>query len=269
MNRENLILSNSCFRRITEAKWLNSLERLNIKQIEFLAASPYYSIFDYDTAQDRKKVLINWREVFREKNISVFSMVPEYHDYPVNLASPDQKIRQRSIEYYLSYIEDAAEMDVAYVYVNPGWYTVDFTKEQCFQYAVDAVKYLSDEAKKRKVALYIGALLTEVTNIVHDYASMCLFDKAVNKNTLLYALELDTAAKLEENPAWYIHSFGERLICARTSSDISKNKKIMNLWKKCYALNSGIKLAVNLDSQDYWERPDEYMENILNNAEKL
>ena len=105
MNRNNLILSNSCFRRITEEKWLNTMERLNVKQIEFLAASPYYSIFDYDTVQDRKKKLADWREAFRERNITVFSMVPEYHDYPVNLASPDQKIRQRSIEYYLSYIE--------------------------------------------------------------------------------------------------------------------------------------------------------------------
>ena len=90
--KNELILSTGSVWKISSDTWLNWLIESKQSKIDFYGCSPFYSPFTYQTDNEyRITILEKWKQIFKQKNIEIFSYTPEMRNYPLNLADTKRR----------------------------------------------------------------------------------------------------------------------------------------------------------------------------------
>lgn len=96
--------------------FLNSMERLEMKNIELWGASPHYYIEDFPLTEAK-----TIRKKIEPRNLKLICFTPEQCIYSINIAAKESYIRERSINYFIKCIEASIELQSPMMLVTSGW----------------------------------------------------------------------------------------------------------------------------------------------------
>lgn len=142
--------------------FLKSMDELNINLVEFYMACPHLSIFDANES-DIKKL----RKDFHNHDIRLCCVTLEQCTYPINIATEDKAIRERSISSLEKTLEYTAMLDCPYAQVLGGRGSYDLPEHDAWERAVDAFGRLAEKGKQCGVVMVIEEASWFTTNTVY------------------------------------------------------------------------------------------------------
>ena len=143
------------------------------------------------------------------------------HGYPVNLSDTNPETRERSLQYYLDYMEDAAFLEASYLTIHPGWYYLEEGKAQGSAAMMDSLFVLLKRAEEMKIPLLLTPSNAEQTNTLQNYEDIVrLFEKTASP-WLFLSIDLNLLMENGENPAWYTNTPEIQTACLDIWTDLS------------------------------------------------
>jgi len=143
--------------------FLDAMVRYECKNIELWGASPHFYV-DELTLQDMRNIK---REIDR-RNLSVVCFTPEQCVYPINLAAKENRIRERSIQYFIKSAEAAKELAAPLLLVTPGWGYENEDRQEAWKRTRDSLEKLSTVAGELELTLALEPLTRVESNIIYD-----------------------------------------------------------------------------------------------------
>ena len=111
-----LAAMNMVYNRYSFTYFLDSLERMGVKQFELWAGAPHFCNF-IQSLSDAGKL----RKEVEARGLKIVCLTPEQVLYPHNIASSDKELRQFSLEYFYKYIGQTAELGADKMLCCAGW----------------------------------------------------------------------------------------------------------------------------------------------------
>ncbi|WP_160724175.1 sugar phosphate isomerase/epimerase family protein [Bacillus sp. USDA818B3_A] len=155
--------------------FLDAMVRYECKNIELWGASPHFYV-DELTLHEMKNIK---REIDR-RNLSVVCFTPEQCVYPINLAAKEERIRERSIQYFIKSAEAAKELEAPLLLVTPGWGYENEDRHEAWKRTRDSLEKLSKVAGELGLTLALEPLTRVESNIINDAKSLKAMLKEVN-----------------------------------------------------------------------------------------
>lgn len=155
--------SNFHYAKYSFEYFLESMERLDIHLIELYSACPHFSIFDSSIADVR-----NLFRKFKKRNIAICCTTLEQCTYPLNIASEDVHVRERTIQTLERMIEYTAMLECPYTQVLGGRGSFDLPEEDAWKRAVEGFIRLSERGKECGVTMVIEECTRYTSNVVYS-----------------------------------------------------------------------------------------------------
>ncbi|MDL2219303.1 sugar phosphate isomerase/epimerase [Ruminococcaceae bacterium OttesenSCG-928-O06] len=154
---------------------LDAIAANGFTHVELWGASPHYCLDDYDAAGRKRRIQeINAMLAARGLHMPVF--YPEQvRQYPINIASPNRTIREKSLGIMRQYMQDAVAFGAGTMMLAPGWAFVDSFCEDDVKRAQEAVCLLAEEAKPLGLQLAMEELDATSTLLVQDMEALAGF----------------------------------------------------------------------------------------------
>lgn len=161
-----LAAMNMVYNRYSFTYFLDSLERMGVKQFELWAGAPHFCNF-IQSLSDAGKL----RKEVEARGLKIVCLTPEQVLYPHNIASADKELRQFSLEYFYNYIGQTAELGVDKMLCCAGWGDYDQDREDAWKRSVESLWSMVERAKKAGITLAFEILGRFESNLVNDFAS--------------------------------------------------------------------------------------------------
>ena len=127
---------------------LDSLERIGIQAFEFQAVAPLLGLEDTRPSDIRAL-----SAKIRRHHLRAICVTPDVMNYPINLASPNEATRRRSIEYIQRAIECANGFEAPLIQMHVGYPTVDASREEAWKRSAESMWTLAEYARKQGVVI--------------------------------------------------------------------------------------------------------------------
>lgn len=187
---------------------LDSIAANGFKSVELWGASPHFCIDDY-TPEEKSARIRDISRMLRERGLSLSAFYPEQcRQYPINIASPVEYIRNCSLKVMEEYLEDTIALGTENMILTPGWEYVDNQSEENFKRAVEAIQILDEKAQKLGVKLWMEEMGATSTLFVRDLSHLEKMLAAVNSKNVGACLDTVMAAGNNESLADYYEAFG-------------------------------------------------------------
>lgn len=151
-DNKQLLGGNFPYTRFTLDTFIRSMQKLDISQIEFYAASPHLYVED---ATVREVNAIHKK--LSAAGISVMCFTAEQCNYPFSLSSADKKVRSRSIRYYEKALTCAARMQSPKMQMISGVALLEQSKEEAFSIAQDSIAHIVHLAESEGITIVLEA----------------------------------------------------------------------------------------------------------------
>ncbi len=144
--------------------FLNSMDRLGIRYIEFYLNYPHLSMFDAGPA-DVERVA----KKIKERNIRLCcTTLEQCGPYPINLATEDDAVRKRSIATMEKVLEYSAVLECPVTQVLGGWASFDLPAEDAWKRVAESFFILTKKAESVGVGMVIEAASKYTTNTIYS-----------------------------------------------------------------------------------------------------
>ena len=183
--------------------FLNSMEKLGVKNIEIWGASPHFYI--EDVTREQISLL---KDRLNAKGLRVTCFTPEQVTYPYNIAAREPGLRKRSVEYFKRNISLAAEIGAPLMIVSAGWGYLNESREEALERAQDSLYKLAHYAEKVGVTLALEALTKISSNLINYASELAQMVKAVSSPALAGMLDVGQMAILGETVGDYFRALG-------------------------------------------------------------
>ncbi len=154
------------YQRVGFHTFLDSLEELDIKSFELWAGSPHFCVTDSYSPPVKAM-----KKVLRERGFKAVCLTPEQCEYPYNIAAREDILRKRSCDYFTTYLEWAAELEIDKMLLTSGWGYYDETQEEAWKRCLDSIDIILSRAQELGVAIAFEILLPEESNLVNSLES--------------------------------------------------------------------------------------------------
>lgn len=197
---------NMVYQKYSLDYFFESMKRLDVKNFELWTGSPHLFCMTPSLA-DVSAI----REKVREYGMHIVCVTPEQVMYPYNIASPDAQFRRESIEYFIRYIHNTAELGADKLLCCAGWGNYDEDKEEAWKRSVESLQIMTAYAEKEGVRLAFEILGPQESNLVHDFESTRRMMSEIRSEN--FTLCVDTVPvrvegrRLED----YFEEFGSRI----------------------------------------------------------
>ena len=163
LKRSQIAGSNYHYIKFSLDYFLDSMEKLNVSQIEFYAASPHFSIEDqtWDSAVKIQKRILS-------QGLSVCCFTQEQCYYPINIACEDKTIRDRSLETFFKTIEFSELFGAPCAQVIAGRGYFDNPESDAWKRSVESMHKIVEKASKHNVIMVLEAASYNTTNVVYN-----------------------------------------------------------------------------------------------------
>ncbi len=143
-----LAATNMVYMRFSFAYFLDSMDRLGVHRLELYACSPHYHF--YDSAGDPTPAM---KKLLHSRGFQVVSLMPEENTYAINIAAPEDHIRNKTVAQYKRFIEAAADLECPQMLLCPGRPYWDKPFSEGYKWGRDSVEKLTRHAEKHGVTL--------------------------------------------------------------------------------------------------------------------
>lgn len=253
--------------------FLDSMVRLGVEAIELWAAEPH--LYVDDLPPERLRQIRN--EIIK-RDLKVVCFTPEQCVYPVNIAAKDERLRQRSIEYFRKSIQVAVELGSPLLLVVPGSGYFNEDKEEGFKRSCDSLQRLGEEAGKAGVSIVMETRSPMGTNLVNTISDLRRLVTEVNSPYVKPMLDTVPMYMAQETVEMYLETFGQDLLhvhfCdgdGKGSSNMAVGDGIFPMRDYFKALNQGyagyatLELVVN----KYYLEPEQEIRKCLDRLNRM
>ena len=143
--------------------FLDTVAALELERIELWGGGPEVCIdtLSFFRVQQIKKMVA-------QRKLKIACFTPETCFYPINLASPDQETRSRSLRYCLRGVDIAAELEAPLMQVVSGKGYFDEPNDQAWDRARESLSLLAERAQQCGVQLTLEPLSPYESNLVNS-----------------------------------------------------------------------------------------------------
>ena len=166
--------TNMAYNRFSFDYFLDSMQRLGIRNIELYGCSTH--LHPYDGGDPIPLV----RKKLRDAGLRVVSMMPEQNVYPVNLAAAEKAVREHTVEVYKWFIQAAAELGAHQMLLCPGRPYRDRPLSEGYKYSIDSVLRLLDTARDAGVVLCYETLRIGESTLTANLRDTCRVVEELN-----------------------------------------------------------------------------------------
>lgn len=145
------------------AHFFDTVKKLGIKNVDLWAGYPHFLI-EEDWLETAKEI----RRMADERELKIVCCTPEQVRYPLNLASGDEKIRTRTVQYLKRSVDAALVLGADKIQVVPGYGWYDKEKEPAFRMLVRSLQELCGYAAEKKVTVLLEPLQIIESNLIND-----------------------------------------------------------------------------------------------------
>lgn len=100
--------------------YIDSMVKCGVKNIELWGALPHYCRLDYKSKKDAHKALMQIRNNLDKHDLKVIMYTPETLAYPYSFSHPEEKVRNRTIDYFEMAMQDARVLGTYRIFINTG-----------------------------------------------------------------------------------------------------------------------------------------------------
>ncbi len=188
--------------------FLESLKKCGLNKINLWGAIPHYYRPMY---KDYKKKIseINKKNAGKEMEIVVFT--PETLAYPYSFTNPDDDVRNKTVEFFETAMDDAKSFGCNQIFLNSGCGLRDVPIERSWELLIDTYKQIAKIAEKKNIQLVLEQLQPYESNLVYDIKGVEKTLKAVNSDALGVCLDVVAMAVAGESVDDYFNKFGEKI----------------------------------------------------------
>lgn len=108
----------------------------------------------------------NLKRLLKEKKMEISNFIPAQFRYPTNLASTDEHLRGKSVEYIKRNIDVAEKLEAPYVSLCPGFSIYGENLQKCWNAMIKSFKEIIEYSKDKKVKLILEPAHAMETDLV-------------------------------------------------------------------------------------------------------
>lgn len=146
--------------------FLDSMETCGITNIELWSGAPHFCADDYDSVEQARKRIQHMKNQMADKGMKVICLTPEQLNYPINIAAYDQRLRERSLEYFTKQMEFALEFGTDQLFITSGVGLRDKPREESWKRSRESLHILAERAGNLGVKLIMEQLQPYESNLV-------------------------------------------------------------------------------------------------------
>ena len=207
IEKSRIAMGNYHYVRFHFTYFLDTAVILGIQNIEVWAAAPHFCL---DTL-DEKSLLATKRQI-QDRGLKVVCVTPEQCSYPVNIAAEEFPLRRKSIQYFKTAIDAAAELNAPYVLVTAGCGYFDADVEDAWERSLSAMKELALYAERKNITLVYEPLSKYSSNLVNNVSQLKKMLDNISSNHVKGMLDTGQMALAEENVYDYPRLLGDNLV---------------------------------------------------------
>lgn len=197
---------NLIYSRCKMEYFLDSIQRLGIRNIELWTQIPYFCELD--------KSLSDYSNIKRQlalRGLRLICLIPEQCSWPFNIASCDSQIRRSSLDFYLRHFEAAAALEAEKVLLTPGWFPWNKPIEEGLKYSEDSLHQLLPQAKKLGLLPVLEILQPCESNLMHNLSGTQWYAEHFEESELSFCIDTVPVRLAGENLTDYFELLGNRL----------------------------------------------------------
>lgn len=149
------------------SRFLDDASAIGLSKIEIWGASPHFYIEDEPLEAARRL-----KDAIRKRELDLTCFTPEQCIYPINLASREDVIRNRSIRYFLDCLNVCVEMESPYLLITPGWGYVNEDAGAAWRRSADSLGLIARHAEKLGIELLLEPLTPTESNVINTAAQL-------------------------------------------------------------------------------------------------
>ena len=143
-----LAATNMVYKKFSFDYFLDSMDRLGVHRLELYGCSHHFHMYDGDP-----NMAANMRKKLSARGFSVVSLMPEENTYAINIAAPEDNIRNKTVEQYKKFIQAAVELECPQMLLCPGRPYWDRPLSEGYKHGRDSVEKLTRHAEKYGITL--------------------------------------------------------------------------------------------------------------------
>ena len=164
--------------------------------------------YPYDMDDARCEEVLKLKEKW---DLEVSMYTPEVLGYPYNIASPDKKERQETIDYLKYSIDVAKKIETPRVQLAVGHAGYDQSRKENFDNVTYVMKELADYAEKKDIDLIIEAVTIMESNVIAFLADLVDLLDAVDSPRVKTMIDTVTPVVHWETFTDYFEKLGDKM----------------------------------------------------------
>jgi protein FrlC len=201
-----LIGANFSFQHFPFETVATVLHDFGFKELELWGVTPHLDLFHGDDARV-KQVLTT----LTEHNLSTWCYTPEQVIYPINIASGDAVLRQKSIDLFYRAADITAALGAQYLFLTSGRGFESERAETAWENAVQAIDLIAERAQRNGLRCLLEPLQRIETNLITDANGLKRMLDDVSQSNIDVVLDTVGMASAGDTVADYLEKFGDRL----------------------------------------------------------
>lgn len=264
--RSQIAGMNFHYKHYSFAYFLDSMVRYGFTRIELWGASPHFYVDDITLPEIR-----GIKREIEQRNMELVCFTPEQCVYPINIASMDARIRQRSLRYFEKSAEVAYELGAPMLLVTPGWGYENEPRDEAWKRSRESLAELADKAADLGLVLALEPLTRVESNLIYNRDTLQSMLREVDALSLKGMIDTIPMAQAGENFLSYHDSLQEKLvhvhfIDGKPEGHLAWGEGVLPLgqyMEELAAINYAGSLTLEFTAYKYLPNPEEATEQSL------
>jgi protein FrlC len=186
--------------------FLDSAAREGIGAVEVWGGAPHVCLEDWTPSRSR------WlRRELERRGLVLSCYTPELLMYPFNIASDEEPLRERSIQFFFRHLEIAADLGATQMLMGSGTGYLTESFEEVWARSRESLVRLAARAGQLGVSLALETLQPRETDLVNTLARATRMLDEVGSLWMYSCVDTETAAVVGDTLDTYFDTLGARV----------------------------------------------------------
>lgn len=208
IRREQIAIMNIQYKYFPLVRFLDDAVENAVKNIELWGATPHFHLEDMTYRE-----VVAVRHEIEKRKLNLVCFTPEQCVYPINIASPYEETRRRSVKFFEDSIRVAGELGTEKVLVTSGHGYFDGSNEmEAWKWSRENLASLGDLASHYGVTLALEVLRHDESNLVYNLPTLKKMLEELDHPAFGGMIDTIPMALAGERPAQYLEALGDKLV---------------------------------------------------------
>lgn len=207
ISESQFAVMNLIYSRCSPEYFLKSAETLGIKNIELWSGPAVYDLMDWR----HKDFYRSLKKLIRGCHLKLICFIPEQCTYPLNIASKNKEIREKTVDYYIESIKTAAVLNSKKLLVTPGWSACGEPEDEGRKRSEEGLRAILKAAEETETELVLEILQKPESNLLYCLDTMKWYAERFYENELNFCLDTVAVTAAGETLEPYFTRFGRRI----------------------------------------------------------